>query len=62
MTIDSHTIIAKQKCNDQIWMTGREILQEITDKTVDLNLMNNNSTTKFEQLKEKSCKRSPSNN
>ncbi len=25
-------IIAKQKCDDQIWMTGREILQEITDK------------------------------
>ncbi len=31
-TIDSHTIIAKQKCDDQIWMTGREILQEITNK------------------------------
>ena len=71
-TIDSHTIIAKQKCNDQIWMTGRGILQEIMDKqstwtwwiktwppnlnkwkrnlarearpTIDLNLMNNQST------------------
>ncbi len=32
MTINSHTIIAEQKCDDQIWMTGREILQEITDK------------------------------
>ncbi len=31
-TIDSHTIISKQKCDDQVWMTGREILQEITDK------------------------------
>ncbi len=31
-TIDSHTIIAKQKGNDQIWMTGREIMQEITNK------------------------------
>ncbi len=31
-TIDSHTIIAKQKCDDQIWMTEREILQEITNK------------------------------
>jgi hypothetical protein len=31
-TSDSHAMIAKQKCNDQIWMTGREILQEITNK------------------------------
>ncbi len=31
-TINSCTMIAKQKCNDQIWMTGREILQEITNK------------------------------
>ncbi len=31
-TIDSHTKIAKHKCDDQIWMTGREILQEITNK------------------------------
>ncbi len=29
--IKSHTIIAKQKCDDQIWMNGREILQEITN-------------------------------
>ncbi len=29
---DSHTEIAKQKCDDQIWMTEREILQEITNK------------------------------
>ena len=28
-TVDSHTIIAKQKCDDQIW-TGREILQAMT--------------------------------
>ncbi len=28
-TVDSHTIIAKQKCDDQIWMTGREIMQEM---------------------------------
>jgi hypothetical protein len=26
-----NTIIAKQKCDDQIWMNGRRILQEITD-------------------------------
>ena len=26
--IDSQAKIAKQKCDDQIWMTGREILQE----------------------------------
>ncbi len=32
VTIDSHTIISKQKCDDQIGMTEREILQEITDK------------------------------
>jgi hypothetical protein len=32
VTINSHTIIAKQKYDDQIWMTGREILQEITNK------------------------------
>ena len=31
-TIDSHTIIAKQKSNDQIWMTGSEILKEMTNK------------------------------
>ncbi len=31
MTIDFHTKITKQKCDDQIWMTGREILKEITD-------------------------------
>jgi hypothetical protein len=32
VTIDSHTVIAKQKREDQIWMTGREILQEISNK------------------------------
>ncbi len=32
MTIDSHAIIAKQKWDDKIWMTGREILQDITNK------------------------------
>jgi hypothetical protein len=26
-----NTIIAKQKCDDQIWMNGRRFLQEITD-------------------------------
>ena len=25
------TIIAKQKCDDQIWMNGRRFLQETTD-------------------------------
>ncbi len=29
-TIDSQTIIAKQKCNDQIWMTGEKSLQQKT--------------------------------
>ncbi len=28
----THTKIAKQKCDDQIWMTEREILQEISNK------------------------------
>jgi hypothetical protein len=31
-TIDIQTKIAKQKYDDQIWTTGREILQEITNK------------------------------
>ncbi len=26
------TIIAKQKCDDQIWTTGSEILKKITNK------------------------------
>ncbi len=45
-TVDSQIIIAKQKCDDQIWMTGREILQEITDNrpTFYLNLMWNQLT------------------
>ncbi len=43
MTIDSHTIIAKQKCDVQIWMTGREIFARDNCSTVDLNLMWNQS-------------------
>ena len=39
MTIDSHTIIAKQKCDDQIWMTGKEIFARDNRSTIDLNLM-----------------------
>jgi hypothetical protein len=37
--IDSHTIIAKQKCDDQIWMTGREIFARDNPPTIKLNLM-----------------------
>jgi hypothetical protein len=39
VTIDSQTIIAKQKCDDQIWMTGREIFTRDNRSTIDLNLM-----------------------
>ncbi len=38
-TVDSHTIIAKQKYDDQIWMTGREIFARENSPTIDLNLM-----------------------
>jgi hypothetical protein len=31
-TVDSHTIMAKQKYDDQIWTTGRKILQKITNQ------------------------------
>jgi hypothetical protein len=31
-TVDSQTLIAKQKCDDQIWMTGEKSLQERTIK------------------------------
>jgi hypothetical protein len=51
-TIDSHTIIAKQKCDDQIWITEREILSkrkpansqlELDEKSIDLPQCFNNS-------------------
>jgi hypothetical protein len=37
-------MIAKQKCDDQIWMTGREIFARDNRSTIDLNLMWNQST------------------
>jgi hypothetical protein len=40
-TVDSHTIIAKQKCDHKIWMTGREIFARDNRPTIDLNLMRN---------------------
>ncbi len=52
MTIDSHIIIAKQKYDDQIWMTKKEILSErkptnsrleLDEKSIDLPQCFNNS-------------------
>ncbi len=43
-TIDSHIIIAKQKYDDQFWTTWREIFAIDDHPTIDLNLMNNQST------------------
>jgi hypothetical protein len=37
-------MIAKQKCDDKIWMTGREIFARDDHPTIDLNLMSNQST------------------
>ncbi len=51
-TIDSHTIIGKQKCDDQIWMTEKEILSkrwprnswlELDEKSIHLPQCFNNS-------------------
>jgi hypothetical protein len=37
-------MIAKQKCDDQIWMTGREIFARDDHPTIDLYLMRNQLT------------------
>ena len=61
-----HNWLSHYNCQTEMWWPNlddwKRNLARDNQYTVHLNLMNNNSTAEFEQLKEKSCKRSPSNN
>ncbi len=58
--------LSHYNCQTEMWWPNlddwKRSLAKDNGYTVNSNLMNNNLTTKFEQLKEKSYKRSPSNN